>query len=475
MKLVKNWDYRKFVAFVVTVLVSTLIHLESVHAENKFLSNSRPKHIRCEMTLSGFGLTSDFLRANDRSATQLWGQHFARINSEVADVVKDPDAFKAEINARFRAQKEVDPGAPLNFDFSEVGMIEIPIMIEKLQGKIKEFESKKERLTTFTGQMRSLFTGGEVPRLRDVFFPSKLRSEFDTAIQYLNELNDILEDHAEDGRVAYDEFIALGHYYVRVMGFFDIFNMGFQDRMFLVLERRIQGYRRFDMETELENLRGRSYEFVTRTSFLKSYQNSRSTFEGAYNAAYDMDELPYILVPSHGHFGIDIFQFLMTKDIYLLGLTDTPIRADGFLRPSGLFLIHDYMHSALMWHKQREWIKNLEISEQQWARLSEASDMWQVELKEHLLAIEDPQIRKTARRLAFNIHHEQGFPLVPSVFKSEKKVNFTSQQLFFMEWIGGETPWRFKTLTNDLNEAFEIIRDFWLSKLDEEAAVLSQD
>ena len=138
-------------------------------------------------------------------------------------------------------------------------------------------------------------------------------------------------------------------------------------------------------------------------------------------------------------------------------------------------MLHDYMHSALMWHWQRKWMQENGINEEQWARLSQASDMWQVQLKEHLLAIQDPQMRRTARRLAFNIHHEQGFPLLPSVFLTETKVNFTTRQLYFMEWIGGETPWTYKTMVRELDEAFEIVKDFWLSKLDEERAILEQE
>ncbi len=469
-------DFNFFGYWLAAFLVCSVVHTENIRAQQTdALIKNRPTQYRCEMTMLDIHLTSEFLKEKGLSATELWGQYFTKINPEVGIVVNNPDAFKAEINRRFREQKEAHPSAPLAFDFSEIGMIEIPVMLEKIEKKMEVFEDKKARLTTFTGQMRAIFGGAEVPRLRDIFFPSKLRREFELAIQYLRELNDILERHASDGRVAYDEFIALSHYYVRVMGLFDTFEMSFQDRASLILERRIQGYKDFDMRIELDKFRGRNFEFVNRDSFLESYQESRAVFEGAYYAPQKMDELPYILVPSHGHFGIDIFQFLMSKDIYLLGMTDEPIRADGFLRPAGLFMLHDYMHSALMWHWQRKWMQENGINEEQWARLSQASDMWQVQLKEHLLAIEDPQMRRTARRLAFNIHHEQGFPLMPSVFLTETKVNFTTRQLYFMEWIGGETPWTYKTMVRELDEAFEIVKDFWLSKLDEERAILEQE
>jgi hypothetical protein len=98
-------------------------------------------------------------------------------------ILKDPVAFKAEMQNRFKRQKEIDPENPHRFDFSEVGLAELKVVQKMIPEEIAEL---KERLSIIEMRLANKSISNKIKGifLRD----QRKKAELESGIRYLKSL-----------------------------------------------------------------------------------------------------------------------------------------------------------------------------------------------------------------------------------------------------------------------------------------------
>lgn len=383
-------------------------------------------------------------------------------------MLKDPEIFLKEMRARFENQKRITPDTPLRFDFSELGIPELKVITEKISEEIKELREK-------TFQLSASHIYQNPNKLTDfiTLFTRKQNSmkELSIGIQYLKDLQAEIHQILEKGKIDYLKFNEIAYFYARASGYFDRDGMRWRDRFMLVFEARIQGYKKFNIEEEYKFYKTNDFNLSRGRSLWSENRHAMEKFKKQFSAK---DKLPFIIIPSHSHLGPDIFHRLMASDIHIVGITRNPIGADGFLRPGGLFWIHDAVHSALINFTKEQYLNENRINQKMYEKMRPQIDQWFVELEAESKAIEAKEFRRVTRRLIFNIHHDRGYPLVPSMLLNLKKMPKTAYALYFLLENFGHGVKMEKGSYKYLQESYQWIFEFWSKRAEQEQILLEK-
>jgi hypothetical protein len=154
-----------------------------------------------------------------------------------------------------------------------------------------------------------------------------------------------------------------------------------------------------------------------------------------------------------------------------VGVTPKPIQADGFLRPSSDFWIHDLRHESAKFHKKKIYLENNKIDPRNEKKLNDQLDHWYLELDNAALKIQDPELKSAVELLTFNFYHDRGYPIAPSTFINAdvKAVHFGLLVLLKASKVGVD----FKNPVKNLKAAEKWLKDYWLAKLPEEKKFLT--
>ncbi len=381
----------------------------------------------------------------------------ANFNEEMANrypklkmIFKDPDAFVATMRERFRLQKQLTPHQPLLFDYSDVGLPLLADINKALERKI-QFLSEIQRNQLYRG--KSNISTDEIA----------------VALQYLNDLHQEAQSAIQANAIRYLPLIELSYYASRAIGHFDAGEYSFAQRLYLQIDRNLDGYQQHSMADEYALYKERKFKLFHDKSASSGFQAAEGEFERVFA---DQDQLNIILVPTNEALDRDAFLRLMRYDIGLTGFTYDPIIADGFLRPSGDFLVHDLRHESAKYLEKIKYLQSHGLTHAQFSALGPAIDRWTIELNHETGEIKDPQLKEAVDLLVFNFYHDRGYPQVPSAFLNRKK-DVVAFALYAMMKISGQgvpfrNPYRY------LPQASEWLRNFWLARLDQEVDVVSK-
>jgi hypothetical protein len=236
----------------------------------------------------------------------------------------------------------------------------------------------------------------------------------------------------------------------------------------LLTDDLLNGYKQLPIEQEYALYQRREFRVFQKQSFIPGgFRDSEVPFEAAFG---DKDRLNMICLPSNAEVDRSFFMRLLSRNIYLIGVTKTPILADGILRPSGRFATHDIRHSAGQYAKQLDYLKKSGLSRKNFQTMHGLMDQWLVEMNFGISAIRDPALKEAVELQAFNFNHDRGFPLIPSVYLDTKFDNVSLILYYFQKTSGEGVP--FDQPMKNLKRADEWLRKFWQGRLSEERTKL---
>lgn len=379
-------------------------------------------------------------------------------------LLKDPVSFKEEMQRRFKEQKKLDPENPHRFDFSEIGLTELRIVRKMIPEEIAEL---KQRLIAIETRQNTKSVSNQLKGL--VLRDQQKKMELEIGLKFLDALLKETNFHLKKGKIDYLSFNEIAYFYARATGWFDRDSMRWRDRFMLIFEAKIQGYKKFPIQQEYEFYLNRDFKLSRSKSLWKENQRAMDLFKKDF---WKKEELDFIMIPSHAHLGPDIFHRLMAYDVHIVGITRSPIGADGFLRPGGLFWIHDAVHSALIHITKKDYMETKQINQKEFEKMRPQIDQWFLELDKESKAIEDKTFRRVTRRLIFNMHHDRGYPLVPSVILNLPKLPGNAYALYFLLENYGHGVTMPPNTKRLLPKSYEWIQNFWKAREAQEQELL---
>lgn len=359
-------------------------------------------------------------------------------------LIENPDGFIKIIEDRFKQQKITNPKDPYGFDYSEIG---IPL-IKDIRADLMSWK-------------RELYLDANTNYLN----PFR-RKNLLTIIKFTEELLFEANFYLEANSVSYRNLIEFSYFYTRIRGILDIEKHTIFEKIYLFIDRRINGNAQYAVEKELELYRKRQFRVFQKMSFSSGFSKSSKVFKDIFS---NLDELTTIWVPTNAALERDIFLRLMNKKINIIGVTAEPILADGVKRPPGDFWNHDVRHESGKLYESGQYIEKNAVSPQKFEKVSKLSDKWLVELNKEIDRVQNQDLKEAIKLQIFNFHHDRGYPLIPSVYLNYRYDNITLFLYFFQKSSGEGVS--FKEPVKNLKAADKWLREFWDKRLIEETSI----
>ncbi len=381
--------------------------------------------------------------ANSSNPTLAFNRFMSDKYPKLSIVLKDPDQFFSTMRERFHAYRAIHINDPYMFDYSEIGIPLVADIATNLDRKILELQNNSNSSIK--------------PR------------EIIVATQYLRKLKEESQRILSRGSVGYIELMHFQYFYSRAIGHFDTHGFRAIDRWFLPLDRSLEGYQQLSIDQEYSLYIDQRFSVFQKTTTSEGFNAAASSFANAFS---DPVELRQIWVPTNVALERDIFMRMMFKDIHFIGVTYDPILADGFLRPGGDFNMHDVRHESAKFFEKENYINTNHLNEYQIQQMNKEVDRWALELAYENSQIKNHDLKEAVNHLAFNFHHDRGYPLIPSVFLNRDK-NLTAYLLYHAMIIGNQgMPFPFPAI--NLQRASKWLEKFWNERLSDEVKVVHQ-
>lgn len=263
---------------------------------------------------------------------------------------------------------------------------------------------------------------------------------------------------------------ALSYFSARAMGHFDEGDLSFKDRAFLVIDRFLQGHKPTSMADEVKLFQSGHLELFEKDPGVGSgFKRVQKPFVDGFS---NQTSLQMISLPTSEPLGTDVFMRLSQYDVFLMGVTQEPVAADGFVRPGSDFYVHDARHNSAMFGKRLVYEAEHRMTEPQIRTLQKQVDVWRSELSAKLDELKDPKLKSAIEFFEFNYHHDRGLPMVPSSYLPEG-FDYVPKLLYGMLKLSGQDGGAgFDAPNKTLNQAYTFLREFWLARLPQEQAIL---
>lgn len=378
---------------------------------------------------------------------------------QLEQLLQNPNSFFETYRQRFHAQKEVTPEHPYRFDFSEMGLPLVRDIDKYLEVKI---DSVTKELAEFQAQRASRHSLSRLVRSK---FDNKKQKNLETYIEYLKALRGESQEILEAGSVSYERIVEFSYFYNRAAGRFDTNKYPIKDRLLLITDRLLEGYKPLSIAEEYQLYKNRDFGVFQMKSAYKGYRDAEKIFAQDFKA---QDDLKQLWIPTNAALGNSVLMRLMNTKIHLVGVTDAPIWADGYNRPAGDFWMHDVRHESFKYYEAQNYIEKNQLTDAQFERMKQKMDDWLVELNTETAKIEDVNLKKAVALTTFNFHHDAGFPLIPTMFLTKKN---TTKNLYTMYVVSGhgtyfDNPWK------NLDRADAWLKDFWSKRVEQENEAL---
>jgi hypothetical protein len=376
-----------------------------------------------------------------------------------AQILKDPDAFMSDMKQRFADQTKLTPNDPYSFDFSEYG---VPVM-KDLGAKLgKELISEKAKLQDLHDKKPGL--------LDELLGTAKKKTkDLQTGIQFVSELKNEVDGLASNGKVSYRKLQELSFFGARALGSFHHDDLSTKEKTYLAGDRYLQGYKDVPISEDYRRYKEDDFSLFQGPSPVETFQKMQKPFEDGF---FNKDKLEMLVLPTSEALGTDIFMRLLPYPVYFAGITDTPIKADGFDRPGGDFFLHDLRHSTAMFGRSQEYKETHHLDEAQVQKLNKMSDVWSTECSNKVSQLKDKDLAGAIDFFMFNFHHDRGYPILPSSYVNTDS-NTVPRLLYGMLKLSDQDP-GFQGAFGKLQEAHEWLDKFWQPKLGQEQIVTGE-
>ena len=361
-------------------------------------------------------------------------------------------------------EKTIHPENPYGFNYNEIGLPAVQYAQFNLQQKLNEIrqtrlqmEDKFKKSNFLTPLLRSR-QGGSILELKiaEKYF-SELLLEADVILKLNN--------------ISYQQTIEYTYYFSRAFGHFENRTDKLSTRIFLQVDRFFQGYQQLSMAKEYSLFQNRKFEIFQKKSAIEGFRVAEKQFASAFS---DQNFLQTVFVPSAVPIERDVLMRLMSKEINIIGLTAESVEADGFKRPSGDFWMHDIRHESSKNFETEIYRGRFDFSEIQLHELDRLQDQWYYELTQEINLIADSNLREAVDLMAFNFHHDRGFPLIPSLWtRRQRSQDYISFALIFQLEISGQTA-NYKSIIKNTLKARKWLDHFWQNREASEQNVLTQ-
>lgn len=236
----------------------------------------------------------------------------------------------------------------------------------------------------------------------------------------------------------------------------------------------MHGYRRLTIDQELSLYKndGNPIVQVRSGKIANDFRTAELPFLDAFERK---DVLEYVVVPSIQALGASAFMHVLPYQIHFFGATNSPVQADGFNRPGGLFWMHDVRHEADRYMKWNSYKKAQSLSLKQEKQFRLQMQEWQTEFLEFKNKITDPDLKASVEHYHFYMHHDIGIPMIPSMFLNHHLDGITVYYafLFHKKW-SGQTP-AFKNWFDITQKTQELLTQFWLDRKNIEFDILQKE
>jgi hypothetical protein len=295
-------------------------------------------------------------------------------------------------------------------------------------------------------------------------------------IAHLKDLRAAIRRPLAAGKVDYHRMLELGYYVSRAMGRYDMRQLNVRDKVMLAVDRALQGHRTSSIAAERAGFKAGEMSVFDAMSPVAGFRSSMGPFEKAY---LNPDKLEMITLPTSEALGTDVFMRLSNHPIFLVGVTQQPIAADGFVRPSADFWLHDIRHNSAIFATHQAYAKRNGLTPEAAAKLSKQIDVWRQDLLAAQAKIAAPELKKAVRFFEFNYHHDRGYPLVPSSYTDapanpERLANLLHRTLKLADQRMEDDMNVFANPKATIHRAFEWLHGFWSARLPEERALLGK-
>ena len=388
----------------------------------------------------------------ERDAYRAYNREVTDKNPRLAQVLSDPDRFVADLEGRFEAQKAKTPDDPYGFDFSDYGLPVLQSLKGQLAGKIEKVQAQLDKLESASAPMR--------------FAHRAQIAEHKAGLQYLAVLGHEIASHLDQGTIGYRRLIELSYFSARAMGHFDLGDLTLKDRAMLQVDRYMQGYRSTSIAEEQAHFADGKFSVFQADSPVGGFKPVQKPFEQAF---FDKEKLSMIALPTTLDLSGAELMRLVPYNVFLLGVTDKPFPADGFVRPGGDFWLHDIRHSSAIFGKRQAYEAEHGLDEARSAKLQKKMDVWALDLETARAQVQDKDLGAAIDLLVFNSHHDRGLPIAPSSYLTEK-VDLAPRALYATYRVAGQST-AFKNPGQTMDRAYAWLKAFWLPRLNEEKAL----
>ena len=389
-------------------------------------------------------------------------------NSAVAMVLRDPRAFKKDLEARFQAQKAITPEDPYQFELKDYG---IPVL-QDIEGHLSAEIGKLEEKMGLTPKTAAERTGVKAAfaAIGDFFNPFQWMADknYDVGLKYLKELKADVGGHIKDDSISYRRLQELAAYSATALGHFDDEDLNLKDRSMLVIDRHLLGKESGSIAEEYQRYKDNDFQLFRKEAGDSGIRMAQDHFVDDF---FNPDQLKLVSLPVARSLGPGVFMQLLPHDMFLMGVTPEPESADGFNRPGGDFYLHDMRHSSSIYTKRKIYEKEHNLSDSQKEKLEVMQSVWKAEMNEEKKKIESKEMRYAIGFLGFNHHHDRGIPQLPSSFLAEDHGKVANK--LHLALRVSEQPIGFDNPKQTINEAYDWLKNFWLERLPQEEAILA--
>lgn len=384
--------------------------------------------------------------------TEFLNQQMSQRYPQLKFVVENPDLFVAKMRERFNEQKLKTPDNPYMFDYSELGMPLIKDLTKDLESWKAELNLKLSNLS----------------EKKDIFSRFKA-NEIQVLLAYNNALAQEAAEYSLADKITYKETIEFSYFYARMRGSLEARTQTPLLRLYLFIDRTIlNGHHPKTAAQEFELYKKRKFAVFTGKGFSPGFREAASPFE---KSLFNQEKLETVWIPSNAPLGPSIFMRLLSRDINFIGVTNAPVLADGILRPSSDFWIHDIRHESVKFFLFKDYKLKKNLTQEQAHKLAEKIDSWLVELNHSVANVENKEVRAAIKLLIFSYHHDRGFPLIPSVYLTPNKQVLYTTILYSMQKTAGEKV-QFTKPSENLKAADLWLKDFWFERVEQEQSFL---
>jgi hypothetical protein len=386
--------------------------------------------------------------AEEQAAYEDFNARLAKKYPDLAFMLSDPEAFLAEMRARYAAQMKLTPADPYLFDYSEIGLPVLEKMFTSLSKRIPKLEAAVGKTM---GQAK--------------------RRDLELGLKYYRELAVEIAHHTTNGHISYRRLHELSFFFSRAIGHFDISGVSIFKRALLQIDRGQQGYAPLPLDEEYQLFVDNKFSIFNKPTYINGFKTVQAWFETQFAKT---SELAMVSVPTVSDLGTDIFHRLAWYPIHMMGVAhDGPIPADGFLRPGGDFWNHDMRHASIILSEMVKYVDQHKLTPEQLEKIRKASDVWYEGYRKRLKEVHDPKLKRAISMTYFNLHHEQGFPLAPSSYVKAHEGLHLSKALGKMLAISGQADKIKGGSFSEVEKAYEWLVDYWRTVEADEQAILN--